>query len=283
MENRIYYLSPEEFRKMQLLELGMLVDFDRVCRKFNIKYSILGGTILGAVRHKGFIPWDDDADIGMLREEYEKFKLVASELNPKICYFQDNTRDSEYRWGYGKLRRTGTQYVRCGQEHLKCKTGIFIDIFPLDDVPNSIILQMFQDFYCFCCRKILWSEVGKKTNTGLLRIWYSVLSIIPISIVFYLLRLYSSRSNNNSCNLVRTLCYTSIGKLYYKHSLKQRYGLPKRWFLDCVEYDFENTKLMGSRDYDEVLSFWFGDYMQPPPPEKRQQHSACSYIDFGDN
>ena len=281
MDNGIYILSPEEFRKMQLLELDMLVDFDRVCRMFNIKYSILGGTMLGAIRHKGFIPWDDDADIGMLREEYEKFKLVANNLNPNICYFQDNTTDSEYRWGYGKLRRTGTKYVRCGQEHLKCKTGIFVDVFPLDDVPKSISGQMLQDFYCFCCRKIQWSEVGKKINTGLLKIWYSILAIIPIQTTFNFLRLYTSKSNNHSDNLVRTLCYTSIGKLYYKHPLKQRYGLPKKWFLDCVEYEFENTKLMGSRDYDEVLSFWFGNYMQSPPPDKRQQHSACSYIDFG--
>lgn len=276
-------LTSEEFRKMQLLELGMLVDFDRVCRKYNIKYAVLGGTMLGAVRHKGYIPWDDDADIGMLREEYEKFKKVSSELDPKICYFQDNTTDPEYRWGYGKLRRTGTTYIRVGQEHLKCKTGIFVDVFPLDDIPKSSIGQMIQDFYCYCCRKILWSEVGKKVCTGLIKIWYSLLSNIPISIPFGLLQFYINKSNNNSDNLVRTLCYTSIGKLYFKHPLKQRYGFPKRWFLDCVEYDFENTKIMGSRDYDEVLTFWFGDYMKLPPEEKREQHSACSYIDFGNN
>lgn len=281
MEYEKRELTPEEFRKMQLLELDMLVDFDRVCRAHNIKYAILGGTLLGAVRHKGYIPWDDDADIGMLREEYEKFKMVSHELSPEICYFQDHTTDLEYRWGYGKLRRTGTEYVRVGQEHLKCKTGIFVDVFPLDDVPKSTIGQMIQDLYCFCCRKILWSEVGKKTSKGLLKVWFSLLSKIPTKVPFSLLRLYTRKSNNNSNNLVRTLCYTAIGKLYFKHPVKQRYGFPKRWFLDCAEYPFENTKLMGSRDYNEVLTFWFGDYMQLPPEEKREQHSACSYIDFG--
>ena len=87
-------LTSEEFRKMQLLELDMLIEFDRVCRKHNIKYTILAGTMLGAVRHNGFIPWDDDADIGMLREEYEKFKVVSKELNSDICYYQDHTTDS---------------------------------------------------------------------------------------------------------------------------------------------------------------------------------------------
>lgn len=276
-------LSSEEFRKMQLLELDMLVDFDRVCRKYDIKYTILAGTMLGAVRHKGFIPWDDDADIGMLREEYEKFKTVMSELNPNICYFQDHTTDPGYRWGYGKLRRTGTEYVRVGQEHLKCKTGIFVDVFPLDDCPKSIIGQMVQDFYCFCCRKILWSEVGRVSCKGMKKIWFSLLSKIPTSIVFSLLSLYTKKSNNTNNSLVRTLCYTSIGKLYFKHPINQRYGLPKSWFLNCCEYDFENAKLMGSSNYDEVLSFWFGDYMKLPPENQREQHSACSYINFGNH
>ncbi|MBR4677195.1 MAG: LicD family protein [Bacteroidales bacterium] len=283
MEFKKRNLTPEEFRKMQVLELGMLAEFDRVCKRHNIKYTIVGGTMLGAIRHKGFIPWDDDADIGMLREEYEKFKSVMYELNKEICYFQDHTTDSEYRWGYGKLRRTGTTYIRIGQEHLKCKTGIFVDIFPLDDCPKSLIGQMFQDFYCFCCRKILWSEVGRVVCKGFYKYWYTILSKIPTRIPFSLLKLYTKQSNNNKDCLVRTLCFTSIGKLYYKHPLKQRYGLPKQWFMDCIDYDFENIKVMGSREFDNVLSFWFGDYMKLPSEDQREQHSACSYIDFGNN
>ena len=126
-------LSPAQFRKMQLTELDMLVDFDRVCRKNDINYVLFGGSLLGAVRHKGYIPWDDDADIAMLRQDYDKFKAIApKELTSTICYFQDHDTDPFYRWGYGKLRRTGTEYIRVGQEHLKCKTGIFVDVFPRD-------------------------------------------------------------------------------------------------------------------------------------------------------
>ena len=124
-------LTPQEFRTMQLLELDLLIEFDRVCRKHGIKYCITSGTLLGAVRHKGYIPWDDDSDIAMLREEYEKFRAVADEMDASVCYFQDHYNDPEYLWQYGKLRRTGTSFVRAGQEHMKGKTGVFVDIFVL--------------------------------------------------------------------------------------------------------------------------------------------------------
>ena len=276
-----YILNPEEFRRLQLVQLETIVEFDRVCRKHHINYVISSGTMLGAVRHKGYIPWDDDADIMMLREDYERFKTVMNDLNPDVCFFQDHTTDPEYRWGYGKLRRTGTEYVRLGQEHVKCKTGINIDIFPYDDVPLSTMGQMIQDFYCYCCRKILWSEVGKVNCHGFWKFWYSLLSKIPRDRVFKWLSYYTKNSRNDSPNKVRLLCFTAIGKLYCKHPLKDRYGVPKRWFTERAEYEFEGHLLMGTKDYDECLTFWFGDYMKLPPVEQRAQHAPVSSIDFG--
>ena len=140
MQHNKRYLTPEEFRKMQLIQLDLIVELDRVCRKHNINYVIIAGTMLGAVRHKGYIPWDDDADIAMLREDYERFKSVAYDLNPEICFFQDNTTDPEYRWGYAKLRRTGTQYIRLGQEHMKNKTGICIDVVSEISAPHKNLM-----------------------------------------------------------------------------------------------------------------------------------------------
>lgn len=275
------FLTKEEFRKMQLVQLDMIVELDRVCRKHNINYVIMAGTLLGAVRHKGYIPWDDDADIAMLREDYEKFKQVCSDLNPDICFFQDNTTDPEYRWGYAKLRRTGTKYIRVGQEHMKNKTGICIDVFPLDDVPKHLLGQLIQDFYCFCCRKILWSEVGKVNCKGIKKYWFKLLSTIPAKTVFKLLSLYSNKSKNTRPNDVRILCFTSMGKFYYKHELKERYGMPKKWFTERAEYEFEGKMFFGSRDFDRVLTYWFKDYMTLPPIEKREQHAPVSCIDFG--
>ena len=278
---KIKELNPDEFRKMQLIELDMLVEFDRVCRKYDIGYVIVGGSLLGAVRHKGFIPWDDDADIAMLRQEYERFKSHIGDLNPDICFFQDHEIDPEYRWGYGKLRRTGTKYVRVGQEHLKCKNGIFVDVFPMDDVPKSTIGQMLQDFHCFVLRKILWSEVGKYTCNGLLKYWYSMLSIIPTSFVYKQLQSYVKKSSNESSNKVRTLLFPAAGKLYFKSKkIADRYAMPKKWFLERSEYEFEGKKLYGTKDYDGILKHFYRDYMKLPPENKREQHSPCVEIEF---
>ena len=273
-------IEDEDFRKLQMLELDMLVELDRVCRTNGIKYQIWGGTQLGAVRHKGFIPWDDDADVVMLREEYEKFRKCSDQLNPDICFFQDHDNDPEYRWQYGKLRRTGTRYIRLGQEHIKCKTGVLLDVFPLDDVPVSTLGQMLQDFHCFCLRKIMWSEVGRVNEKGMRKILYTLLSKVPVDFAFSQVAWYAKKSKNNSPNKVRTLCYTSIGKLYYKHPIAERYGMPKKWFLEFQEFEFEGKKLIGLKDFDEYLTFSFGDYMKLPPVEKREQHAPVSDYSF---
>ena len=278
MKNKRRILSPEEFRRMQQLELELLVELDRVCRKHNINYVIWGGTMLGAIRHGGFIPWDDDADVSMPREDYEKFRKVVSDLNPEVCFFQDNTTDSEYRWGYGKLRRTGTKYIRLGQEHIKCQTGVFIDIFPYDDIPRWLPLQMLQDFYCYCLRKVTWSEVGKKSCHGFWRLWYTLLSKIPISWVYARLAWIHKKSNNSTPNRVTCLMYTAIGKLYYKSPLKERYGIPKKWLLERQEFNFEGHMLYGSKHYDAYLTYLFRDYMKLPPEDKREQHAPISDI-----
>ena len=273
-------LTPEQFRRMQLTELDMLVEFDRVCRKNNINYVLFGGSLLGAVRHKGYIPWDDDADIGMLREDYDRFKRHIHEMDPDICYFQDHDTDPEYRWGYGKLRRTGTRYIRVGQEHLKCKTGIFVDVFPMDDIPLSIPGQILQDWYCFCMRKIMWSEVAKYNTKGFWKVWFTGLSKIPISVPFAGLRLFENKSRNSTPNRVRCLAFPATGTLYRKNPIAERYGMPKSWFTDRAEYDFEGKRLYGSRDYDTVLTYIYGEYMQIPDEKGREQHSPFSEIEF---
>lgn len=276
----VKYLTPEEFRRMQLIQIPLIQEVDRVCRKHDIRYTISCGTLLGAVRHKGYIPWDDDADITMLREDFEKFRKVAGEMDPDIAFYQDHYNDPEYLWEYPKVRRTGTTFVRVGQEHIKCKSGVAIDIFPLDDVPQSVIGQIFQDIDLCLLRKILYSRVGKVNNKGIKKLWYQFLSLFSVDYVYRRVEKYASKSSNSSPNRVRLLLFKSFGKLYTKHPLKERYSMPKEWFLNRAEYEFEGLKFYGIEDYDAFLKYMYDDYMTLPPEDKRQPHAPVSEYNF---
>lgn len=273
-------LTSQEFRRLQLAETELIKELDRVCRNNNIPYVLFAGTMLGAVRHKGYIPWDDDADIAMLREDYERFKGVAHQLNPEICFFQDHDLEPEYLWGYGKIRKVGTQHMRTGQEHIHCRTGIYIDIFPMDDIPSSVFAQILQNIDCFFSRRILWSQVEAKTGKGIKKVVSKLLSHISPEKVYRHIDRYVKKSSNSTPNRVRTLLFPPFGTLYVKNPLRERYGMLKEWFLESEEYEFENHLFKGSRDYDSVLRYFYGDYMTPPPPEKRIPKVSYSHIEY---
>lgn len=149
-----HVLSEEELKKLQSVELELLVELDKICRASGIKYSIDGGTLLGAVRHGGFIPWDDDADVIMVRSEYEKFKEKCNEeLDQERFYLQDMDNTKGYRWGYAKLRRKDSQFIRLNQEHMQYDQGIFLDVFICDNVPENYFFRSICNFVSFLYRK----------------------------------------------------------------------------------------------------------------------------------
>lgn len=276
-------VTGEDLKRLQNIQLELMSEFDRVCRKHNIKYTITCGTLLGAIRHKGFIPWDNDADISMLREDYEHFKKVANELDPDICFFQDHDTDPGYLWGYGKIRKTGTTFVREGQSHIHCKTGVYIDIMPADDIPKSVIGQELNNFKWTILRKILWSRVAVANSTQLR---WKLISKIPVSVVYKALDKAAQKSSNSSDKPVRVLTLPSGGKerskLYHagKNDVSLRYGVPKAWHLELSEYQFEDRKFFGTKDYDGYLTSRYGDYMQLPPEDKRVPKDPAEEWEF---
>ena len=259
------HLSEEMLRQLQMIELEMLIEVDRICKKCGIHYNIIAGTLLGAVRHKGFIPWDDDADIAMVRPEYEKFREACkTELDTSRFYFQDHRNSRGYRWGYGKLRRKDTLFLRENQEHMPYQQGVFIDIFPLDGVPDNYLLRCVQNFHCFCVRKILWSAVGRVSDKRpLMRLWYRVLYRIPESLVFFHYHNMVCRSNKKRTKMVRILMFPTPNKAY---------GYYRKWYEESEPILFEEKEFCGIKDYDGYLSFKFGNYMELPPAEQRKVH-----------
>ncbi|MCR2806722.1 LicD family protein [Paenibacillus soyae] len=263
-------LSPEDLRAVQLIQIEMLAEVDRICRLHHINYAMIGGTMLGAIRHKGYIPWDDDADIGLLREEYEKFrKACETDLDHNRFYFQDMRATPGYRWGYGKIRRKNTYFLREGQAHMPYESGIFIDIFPFDNVPDGKLAEKLHNLHCTIIRKILWSEVGKKTDKNpLLRFVFFVLSKIPLKMVSNHLQRFAEEGNHKKSRRVRTITFPAPDK--YSEGNRE-------WFEQTAEYPFENLILSGHRDYEAYLIHKFGDYMTLPPEGQRKSHPVAYY------
>ena len=270
-----HILSPEELRAVQLTELELLCEVDRICRKAGISYQIIAGTLLGAVRHGGFIPWDDDADVAFLRDEYEKFCTVCeSELDSSRFYFQDHRNTLGYRWGYGKLRRKGTEFIRLNQEHMPYNQGIFIDIFPIDNVPDNKLLRNFHCFRCFLFRKAFWSEAGWKSAKGIERMVYQVMRKIPAVWLYRRFDRFVAKNNKRLSEWARILTFPTPTK---------DHGYLRKWAYTSAEYSFEGVKLIGIAEYDEYLTFKYGDYMSLPPENERKTHPVSKLVMLDDS
>lgn len=156
-----YVLNEEETRKMHNIQFKMMIELDKICRKHNIKYILDGGSLLGAVRHKGFIPWDLDMDVRMLRPDYERFCEIANKELPQGIFFQSYNTDPGYPWLYGKLRNQETKAVRLGQDRLKMESGIWLDIFPSDGVPDNNAEKRIHNVIAKLCRKTLYARTAR--------------------------------------------------------------------------------------------------------------------------
>ena len=260
-----YELSKEELRKLQLIQLEMLQEVDRICNKCGIHYNIIAGTLLGAVRHGGYIPWDDDADVAFLRQEYEKFRIACeTELDRDRFYFQDHRNTPGYRWGYGKLRRKDTIFMREFQEHMPYDQGVFIDIFPLDQVSDNKIDRAIQNFILFCIRKVMWAPVGKyASKSEFLKNWYKLLEKVPEKELYGFYDKLIQKFNKKESRWVRILTFPTPNK---------EYGYLKTWYQNSEKIMFENTLFYGIKEYDQYLSFKFGEYMKLPPKELQKIH-----------
>lgn len=267
--------TEEVLEKLHKVTLTLLTEFDRICRKHDIPYIIEGGTLIGAVRHKGFIPWDDDADIKMLRKDYMRFcEVCKTELDHEHFFLQTYDTDAGYRWGYGKLVKKGTVYLRENQEMLTMKKGIFMDIFPCDNVPDNWVLHQLFTFQCFWARKNSYAPVGAKHSSSFVsRLLYKVIQKDSNE---YIVKLYNKIANQYMKQDTKRVRIAGYG------SRQEARGCYRRWMLEREEYEFEGLKLWGPRDYDGFLTYIHGDYMTLPPAEKRVANSPATYIAFED-
>lgn len=269
-------MNQEEIDEMHSIQLDLIKEVDRICKKNNIAYSIFAGTLLGAVRHQGYIPWDKDADLAMLRSEYEKFVAVCQrDMNHDLFYFQDHNVTEGYRWGYGKIRKKNTIWLREGQSHMPYPCGVGIDIFPLDYAPNDLEKRKKHDKICTIVRKFGWCAVGrydeKKAST---RFLYKLMYLIPEKTAKGFLNSWIAYSNREETDVVRilTLPFPTNGF----------YGFHKKWLTELEDHPFEDGFFPGAKDAHGYLSFTYGDYMSFPPASE-QVVDGASYYHFTDD
>jgi len=265
-------LSDEELKKLQDVQKELISEVKRICLKNNIHFNMVGGTMLGAIRHGGYIPWDDDADIGFLRAEYEKFREACKkDLNHEKYYMQDLRDTSGYRWGYGKLRKKDTEFVRLNQEFMPYEQGIFIDLMPFDNVPDNIIARKIHFFKCFIYRKFFWSEVGKISETNrFVKILYKIMCFVPMELLINRYQKFIDNGQRRKTKLVRILTFPTP---------KGVYGYDRKWYTKLTNYEFDELILPGAKDYEGYLTVKYGNYMEMPPMEKRKVHPV-SKISF---
>ena len=269
-------MTKEELRRMQLIQLELLQEVDRICTKHHISYSVEGGTLLGAVRHKGFIPWDDDVDIAMVRSEYRKFcKVCKKELDSEKYFFQNHDTDPEYRWGYAKVLKNGTSFVRYGQEHLKMRRGVYVEIFPMDGIPEGPIEKKFYNFLRVCCRKVMWSEVGKISCKSIgMRLWFGMVNRIPVDKAFAMLEFLSKKYDERRARYVTCLSFPDCW-------VKGEPGFKREYYLNTKRMLFEGEEINVPQKETELLVTLYGnDYMTPPPEKERGTHIPVSDFKF---
>ena len=257
-----------KLKDMQKIEIDMLSEIKKICKKLKINYYLCGGTLLGAVRHKGFIPWDDDIDVCMLREDYEKFEQFFIDNDGLLGNYRllSLKLENDYYYPMMKLVDTRTYMKELDTSDIK-NMGVYLDIFPIDGCPNNLLLRkiffkrmsllyksLYMSYYDFF-------ETGTKLLKPIKFIWFKLSKIIGSRKIANHIEKVAKKYNPKKYDLVGTVTSGTTrdimdSKIYQKTAL----------------YDFEGVKHMGVKDYDTYLTSMYGDYMTLPPKEKQVTH-----------
>lgn len=257
------------------VSLYLLLEFDRVCKENNLTYSLDSGTALGAVRHGGFIPWDDDIDVGMPRKDYETFLRIAQDLLPSDIFVQTSHTEQNYKRNAAKLRLEGTLFPE-SDDVSYVHNGFFMDIFPFDNVPgNAIFARLYVSFSRFLFWIVRSWHSSKLSPSLFRRFFQSLVKRLPENriarIYDYYLSLCTKYQNTETGKVTSFFWRMSQNKTYVFDIDKL---LPTR----DIMFEGHSVKIMNSPDY--YLTKMYGDYMTLPSEDKRHYHCK-GLIDFG--
>jgi len=259
-EVRCGFLVTEKRKKIWAVLLDLLLKFDEVCKKYGLKYYLTDGTLLGAVRHKGFIPWDDDIDVSMPRDDYERLQTLASEFS--FPYFlQTPYTDKNYFYSFVKIRNSNTTGLSKAFRYQGFNDGLVLDVFPLDEVNPEQGETIYE--------RIRQLAVGNSAYMKLSNPNYSEEEMAEI-------RKIANKNPLQAYDEIHRLAtmFNGSNQTYISHWVTtiepyNRRLWPKCLFADILNFVFEGFAFPGPIGYDEYLKICYGDYMRFPPVEKR--------------
>ena len=275
MENqKLYEFTPETLRKLQLKELDTLVYFKEFCDKNNLLFYLCGGCCIGSLRTGGFIPWDDDIDILMPRDDYEKLYKLWD--NDKQERFKLLRTDEKIFTGniFTTIVDTETTCVKANQAHLDIPFGIMMDIFPIDGCPKGKFKRTMQKLNAMIYSLFL-AQIDPENHGGIMALGSKfLLSIVKSPKArekkWRNAERRMSKYKISDCEYITELCEGV-------HSMQPEY--PKEWFASAVYREFEGLQMPIPVGYDPYLKKAFGDYMKLPPEDKQKPHHDMILVD----
>lgn len=271
--------TDEELKKIQNLELDCLKAIISVCETINVEYFLIGGTTLGAVRHGGFIPWDDDIDIGMTRKNYNKFLLDADKYLPSKYHLQTPKKSEKCPYFYSKVRIDGTEFVEYCNHKVDMHQGVYVDIFPFDEVPDDEVenTKQFNNIQQLMRRFSLRQspDIGLEAVTMKDKLKANIRKIIHFlckwqSYNKLIVKLENEFTKYNGTGQSSVACLNFPVRKTEYIKLDDLYPLR-----DCK---FESIVAKIPNNYDGYLKTHYGNYMQLPPENKRFGHKPYKVL-----
>lgn len=278
--------NQEILEKLKKVELEILKDFIKICKKYNLKYFATGGTAIGALRHHGFIPWDDDIDVCMLREDYDTFMKVAPREMGDRYVFMDAATERKYPLMFGKMVKKRTKFVEEAYQQIDYPLGIYIDIFPYDKTPEDEEKRrkLQKKTWRIARLHVLTLIPNPKLPDNVKGVKKSIF-LLGCKVVHYLLKICGITSEKTYRKYLKyaSECQEKDSDLYidYSYITGENLMIRTRDAFPTVEVPFEDTTVALVKNYDEFLRPEYGEYMELPPEDQRHNHYAA-YIDFGE-
>ena len=254
-------MKNNDLEKIKQTEMEVMDYIVKVCKKYNITYYLYFGTLIGAIRHKGFIPWDDDIDIVMKPDDYMKFLDMIEKENNDKYYLQNFYNTKRYCFIFSKIRKLHTTMVEEDWNYLPFKKGINVDIFPMYKYPKSRLGKIRFMYRYKLVSLLLNRDVKLPGVKG--KVINIILHLIPRSICNKIV----IRKHN------KMLKYNKDFDEYFTDDFR----FDKNWF-EPIIVPFEDRKYVAPADYDKILTRQFGDYMTPPPKEEQVGHGGGKLI-----